>query len=270
MFIADKLVFIELHKTGCTHIGKLLSQLLDGQQIGKHNEPAPDLFSNERMFLGSIRNPWEWYVSLWAYGCDKKGAVHHFVTNAKTLRGLGWRTAPLNAAYQVFNNLSRHPDRWNRSYANVDDPSGFRDWLYMMHDKKTRNDIREGYGCSSISQFAGLLTYRYMKLFCGLTESSDFERISSYSELEAFERRNCYIDHFIRNEHLEDDLITALELCGLNISQQEKSKILHSGKSNTSSRMHKAAYYYDNESAQFVREREKLIIEKFGYIQPTL
>jgi hypothetical protein len=270
MFVTDKLVFVELHKTGCTHIGKLLSQQLNGQQVGKHNEPTPDLFTGEHKFLGSIRNPWEWYVSLWAYGCDKKGAVYHFVTAEKGLRGHGWRTEPVRALKRYINDLYRKPGRWKHSYANVDDPSGFRNWLYMMNDRKTFNDIRQGFGDTKLSQFAGLLTYRYMKLFCRNTATPEFSSIASYEDLIAFEKQNCYIDYFIRNEQLEEDLIMALDSCGHEVSVQEINRIESAGKSNTSSRKHEAAYYYDNDAMQLVYEREKLIIDKFDYLPPDL
>ncbi len=37
MFVSDKLVFTELHKTGGTHIYSWLSRLIGGEQRGKHN-----------------------------------------------------------------------------------------------------------------------------------------------------------------------------------------------------------------------------------------
>ena len=66
MFVSEKIVFLELHKTGGSHIGHLLSSLLEGEQVGKHNT-LKDLYRN-RTILGSIRNPWDWYVSLWPMG----------------------------------------------------------------------------------------------------------------------------------------------------------------------------------------------------------
>ena len=100
MFVSEKIVFIQLQKTGCTHIAKLLSNLLEGRHIGKHNRATPELFTNQRSFLGSIRDPWEWYVSLWAYGCDKKGRIYQRVTKRKgDLRGREWANNQLDADY---------------------------------------------------------------------------------------------------------------------------------------------------------------------------
>ena len=40
MFIADRLIYVELPKTACTHIGKLLALVVPGEQRGKHNKPG--------------------------------------------------------------------------------------------------------------------------------------------------------------------------------------------------------------------------------------
>ncbi|MGD1910904.1 MAG: hypothetical protein ACFB2X_08630 [Rivularia sp. (in: cyanobacteria)] len=266
MFVSEKIVFIQLQKTGCTHIAKLLSNLLEGRHIGKHNRATPELFTNQRSFLGSIRDPWEWYVSLWAYGCDKKGRIYQRVTKRKgDLRGREWSNNPLDAAYSLLNDFSRNTDRWKRSYSDVNDASGFRDWLYMIHDKSYWNDFGEGYGSCPTTKFAGLLTYRYLKLFC----RDNFNHILSFSDLKEFEKSNCYIDHFIRNENLEEDLVRALNLCGINISETQKNTIYYSSKTNTSSKKNKISYYYDNEMINLVNDRERFIIDKFVYTSPT-
>lgn len=267
MFVAEKIVFIELHKTGCSHIGKLLSNVMEGRQIGKHNPAIPELFTNQRSFLGSVRNPWEFYVSLWAHGCDKKGEVYNSVTRKRgRLRGRGWTNSPLSSAYSLLNDFSRNPNRWKHCYANVQDVSGFRDWLCMMHDKNYWNDFEEGYSLNPMKEFAGLMTYRYLKLFC----LGDFKKIISLGDLKEFEKRNCYIDYFIRNESLEEDFIRTLELCGIKLSETQKNTIYSSGQTNTSSREKDASYYYDNGTMTMVNDRERLIIDKFRYTPPII
>lgn len=271
MFVSDRIVFIELHKTGCTHIGKLLAQLIDGRQVGKHNRAPAALIAKEPCFLGSIRDPWEWYVSLWAYGCDHRGELYTHTTKSKgSLKGLGWRSAPLEATRLVARNLVRDPAPWHRCYADVNDPQGFRDWLRRMHDRRHWHDFAEGYGFSPVSRFGGLLTYRYLKLFCAVNGSAGLPPFGSHTDLTDFERAHCYIDHFIRNERLEEDLIAALEGCGEGLSDEQKQKIRAGGRSNTSTRKERASYYYDAETAELVRERDRLIVEKFGYEVPEV
>ena len=53
MFIADRLIYVELPKTACTHIGKLLALVVPGEQRGKHNKPSQAEFDRQPVFLGS-------------------------------------------------------------------------------------------------------------------------------------------------------------------------------------------------------------------------
>src|SRR5688500_14845666 len=80
MFVSDKIVFMELQKTGCTHIRNLLKEIVGGRFVERHIQADPQLFTNGRYFLGSVRDPWDWHISLWAYGCDNKGDFHSNVT----------------------------------------------------------------------------------------------------------------------------------------------------------------------------------------------
>lgn len=247
MFISRNLVFIELHKTGCTHIGKLLAQLVGGQQISKHNPPPAALLQSGRRFIGSIRNPWEWYLSLWAFGCGKQGSVYEHTSGA---RG---------------GNPSGRARDWQRSYADVHDAAAFRDWLHMMHDENYWNDYGEGYGASSLNRFAGLLTYRYMYLFCRFTNAG----FSSIESLKAYEMQNCYINHFIRTEHLEEDLLRTLGLIGLVITDDQRKTVYAVKKTNASAKRKATASYYDDDTVQLVRDREQLIIDRFSYSFPA-
>lgn len=101
MFVSERFVYLELHKTGCTHIRDILNELLDGGLIGKHNQATPELFRQRKIFFGSVRNPWEWYTSLWAYGCDNRGALFNNVTRAsRSIRELGWQSNPYAAVLE--------------------------------------------------------------------------------------------------------------------------------------------------------------------------
>jgi hypothetical protein len=62
MFVADGLVYLELQKTGGSHICRLLEQYANGRPEGKHNRLTAEYSTH--YVIGSIRNPWDWYVSL--------------------------------------------------------------------------------------------------------------------------------------------------------------------------------------------------------------
>ena len=115
MFIADRLIYVELPKTACTHIGKLLALVVPGEQRGKHNKPSQAEFDRRPVFLGSVRNPWAWYVSLWAYGCQQEGMLWEALTHGRgSVRGLGWRAAPIYAGRRWLHSLRQRPAQWQR------------------------------------------------------------------------------------------------------------------------------------------------------------
>jgi hypothetical protein len=272
MFVSDRIVYIELHKTGCTHIRNILKDVLDGELIGKHNQATPDLFNGDRNFWGSVRDPWVWYTSLWGYGCDNKGAVFGNVTRTHmSIRGLGWRSNPFLAILKLIAMRSRNPQAWKDTYADANDASAFREWLRMIHDEKCMADIGEGYEACPVSRVAGLMTFRYLKLFC--TKSNEHNMLNdllTIEQIKEYEQKNCFINHFIRNETLEADLFHGLRNCGVEIPEKIKLDVLSRPKTNTSSRKNCPEHYYDTKSANLVAEREALIIEKFGYVASSL
>jgi hypothetical protein len=269
MFITKDLVFLELHKTGCTQIYYILDHVFDGKMIGKHNQASPDLFEEEKVFIGSIRDPWEWYTSLWAYGCDQRGAVYHKVTREKkSIRGLGWRRNPYKAFLKLFH--SRDPQKWKDTYSDVDDAEAFREWLYMMHDPKYQPDIEEGYSDSAVSQNAGLLTFRYLYLFCTKDgEWNNLNKLSTLDEISNYENEQCFIDYFIRNENLEKDIFRCIKEIDEELPDHTKKKILTTRRINASSKKYGPEYYYDAATEELVAEREQLIIDKFRYTAPS-
>lgn len=272
MFVSDRIVFLELQKTGCTHIRNLLEELVGGELVGKHNQAGPDLFSGDRFFLGSVRDPWDWYISLWAYGCDRKGTVFGNVTKkGLKVKGRGWKTNPYSAFRELLQSSpNRSPDKWKRTYQDVSDPGAFREWLHMMHDKDCLPDVGEGYRQSVLGRVAGLLTYRYMRLFaCRKGEPDGLHALSTFDQLAEHERKNCFIDHFIRNENLESDLLAGLKQAGFKIPGETESEIASRPRTNTSSRKYGADYYYDRGTEALIADRDRLVVEKFGYVAPS-
>lgn len=277
MFVSEKLVFTELHKTGGTHICSWLERLVGGEQIGKHNR-IPQRFW-DRFVIGSIRNPWEWYVSLWAYGCGSKGSVYQ-----QTTRGINFhylnrqlhsemglrRLGPSHWARQIWQDVCKPVHAWRAVYKDSSDPDLFRDWLRHMLNPHRRFDMGEGFGFSPVSMRFGLMTYRCLKLFTRLRANlyKDPALASPEGVRRALDEQRL-VSYVIRNEHLEKDLLEALESAGCEVSAEERSALFEARqhKTNTSSRL-PASHYYDRETLELVADREQLIIEKYGYEPP--
>jgi len=271
MFVTDNICYIQLQKTACTHIAKLLSRTVGGEQRGKHNRPTVDLLESSRVFVASIRNPWEWYVSLWCYGCDGMGGFRQRVTTKRIHRCVRdffhhRRVEPFARA--MVREIVRDARIWRGCYGTSSDPEMFRRWIYRVHDPENRFDLGEGYGYSSICDFAGFYTFRMLRLCCGNVEDMYSGRIATAARLREFDEENSFVTEWIRNEHLERDFLEVLDSSGSSITQEQKEHVLSCAKSNTSSRTRGTASYYDRQTIDLVGKREALIVEKFDYSPP--
>ncbi len=278
MFVSEKLAYIELHKTGSTHICKLLAETVGGTQMGKHNNPSMD--HRGRVVLGSVRDPWDWYVSLWAYGCAQEGSVYDQTCDSVNFRHY-WSdlpremmlrfTSPATFLRSWANDRRKSRQDWLDCYRDSQDPLLFRTWLHRIMDPDRALDVREGFGFCPLSQHSGLLTYRYIKLYTTLRSKLFGNRtLDSFAGMQAAFERYQLVDHIIRNEHLEDDLIAALHASGheIDVATAERIRANRHKKTNRSERKG-TAHYYDESSAALVAEREKLIIQRHGYTSPV-
>ena len=87
MFVCENLIYLQLQKTGCSQVTRLLEETVGGEQRRKHGRLDEPL--SGRLLVGSIRNPWDWYVSLWAFGCSGRGAIRRRLTHPR--RDKPWR-----------------------------------------------------------------------------------------------------------------------------------------------------------------------------------
>jgi len=268
LFVSDRFIFVELQKTGSTHIRGLLKEVVGGSLMGKHNQVTPELLDGSRVVLGSIRNPWDWYVSLWAFGCGRLGDLYAVATRRRKVRGHGWRSDPLGAIGHLAEELRRDPDEWRRVYADPDDPAAFRRWLFLVLERLPYQAY--DYGAASLGRHVGLMSYRYLHLYCTIAGTGEaLGRLGGYEAIAAFEREHNLVDHFIRNEALEDTFIDALERSGVTLTDAQRARIRGRKRLNTSSRRRDTGYFYDAGAAALVEERERLLIDRFGYVGPV-
>ena len=114
------------------------------------------------------------------------------------------------------------------------------------------------------------MSYRYLYLCCSESRKLNNPKlISNYNDLVQFEKKACYIDFFIRQESLEDNFCRAVERIRP-LTQEEKDEIWDAKKTNASKRPLVISDYYDKESIDLVRSRDRLLIEKFGYAPPEI
>lgn len=139
-------------------------------------------------------------------------------------------------------------------------------------DPKRRLDLGEGYGFSPVASWAGLMSFRYLKLFSALDENlyRDPDLATLAGATRAW-RRTRFVRFIIRNEQLEEDLLTAISQAGFNLSMEQQDALLvgREYKTNASNRL-ATDLYYDAECIELVAGREALIIGEHGYTPPDI
>lgn len=159
--------------------------------------------------------------------------------------------------------------KWQRVYQDSNDPKLFQEWLSMMFDPRNKIHIGENYEYSGVSDWAGLLTYRYLKIFSRDLPSLYSTKFASFEDIKHFDLQNNVLDDIIYNENLEQDLRRILAYVGIVIPAEQMEQFTSSKEiTNSSSRKRELSFYYDDKTIELVREKEKLIVDKYNYEFP--
>jgi len=279
MIVTPRYVYLQLQKTGCTHIEALIKALTpEVRSYGKHYR-LPDGFPLERrLVLGSVRNPWAWYLSYWTYSTMGKGGPYERSVRPHSLKdtlfdsrlenGRGVLRRSLRQLGQaVVAERSRPVQAWRRAYDHGD-PGHFRDWLRLSLDSRRRFDLFQDYGHSSLSSFAGVLSYLYLFLYTRDGKLLFQRSFADWQDLLQLDAEQNLTDAVIRTESLEADFFDALAAAGHALSAEQQERLAAMDRHNASERRFPLDEYYDRETIEMVTDRDRFLIAKFGYAYP--
>lgn len=256
MYLAQRLLYVEMHKTGSTHIVDLLERTVPGRRMGKHNRPRT--YPADRLIVTSVRNPWDWYLSLWNFGCHGLGALQERLT------------ARAAVAHRGGPSPAPSPTEWRALYADANDPARFRSWLQCVHDPAHAPALGEGYEQWPCHGDTGFFTFRFLRF--ALDDPLRLEPATAggatAAALYAHHRR---IDRVIRTEHLSTDLLATLEEArcapdeaGAMLIRRGDDRPANAGGRGATAR------FYDVDSVRLVAERERVLVDAFDYEPPDV
>ena len=288
MFVSDRLVYLQMQKTASTHIAKVLAAVVGGEQHLQHKRLAIE--PNGRLVVASIRNPWAWYVSLWAYGCRGGGGAHglfHRVTDEAApfsvvaRRSVAHMRSTKRLPISVLRDARSErrerrtirTDLWSAVYTNPDDVRAFREWLRLMFDPERACELPgqpPRYGDTSLRASGGFMTFRYFTLLAeDRALMAQPEMLDSLQAIRRFDRTHTVHDDMIKIESLEPELLRVLERAGYSLTSAQRDELHDRCHRTTNASPHlRTVDYYDDTSAELVRSREAFLVEKYGYAGP--
>ena len=288
MLVNDRLVALRLRKCATAYLVTTLQAVVGGElrkslELGRDSPTSHgriDFPLDGRRVVATVRNPWSWYTSLWAYGCGGQGGLYARATQTRSARSTvgamvretrETHALPRRSIAQHFS-LPARSAGWTELYADPQDVDAFREWLRRVLDPKWARLVEPWYGATGMPQVAGLLTWRYLALFSRDTAPLLAPRgFDSMERLRVFDEEQNVCTDIIRADRIAAELPGVLTRAGYELDDRRRAVLTEhttaSARRNTSN--HRPwREYYDADAAELVRVRERLVVERFDFDPP--
>lgn len=167
--------YLQNQKTGCTMVETFLRQHCSEDIVRYEKHKAPLQWKNDKVYLISVREPLDSYLSLFNYGLDGKGEMF----------------GRLRSAGKVD------------LYANG--IGGFGYWLEFLLDPANARLIYPS-GCGAAAPIVGLVSCRFLRLATAGFEK-ECARLGSRAAFTDFLTNTRMVDKVIRYENLQNELM---------------------------------------------------------------
>lgn len=234
-----QLVYLDVQKTGSTHMGWALRHVLGETPLRFRKHGRVRRVARDKVHVISVRNPVSQYVSLFRFGCDHRGAIY------RRLKKKG-----LADLYQPT-------------------PEHLQRWLSLILDPANAGLLGEGYRWSGIAPLIGFLSFRVVSLSLPVPLWS-LRRLRTREALLARLDKKGLPDYTVRNESLNRDLLSVLlkeqRRLDLAVPAESLEEALETRPRANQSRQGKQLGAGDltDELRHRILEREWLLCEYFG------
>ena len=232
MLLTDKFVFLHFPHAGGTFVYDVVRKFFpNAREIGYHLPRTLLPVEHSHLpLLGTVRNPWDFYVSWYHYQCSNE----NYSPSKNVLFCCVSEDRKLDFSQTIRNalDLSVSEDKLDSLIQSL--PENF-DYQKRRIPNLTRGFMRTIRGTA-----VGLYTFRFNEMF---GHGDDV--------------------FFCRVENLRSDLMEFFEKIGV-ASDQLRSYVLGLDKKNTSDHYH-YSNYYTPDLAELVLIRDRHLIERFGY-----
>jgi|EndMetStandDraft_4_1072995.scaffolds.fasta_scaffold59317_3 hypothetical protein len=251
----EKFIYLDMYKTGSTYIVQLLNKLVADKPVRSFRHAPltkgrPFFWKRGKLAFATVRNPWDWYVSMWAYSIEQPNVL--FFRDVRSVLGE-------EGSKKLFD-----PENPKESFAL---------WLKSLNNPEFLRKVMVGhpYSRSSVNSFLGFYSYRFIRV---TTPHPAFFLHRWYmwnmDRAIAHQKRWALYDRVFKSESLTDDfsefVLENQERCGFKSNAKGILKRLAPTPKNTSNRtLNSYRDYYTDELRDLVAKRDRLLIELFGY-----
>lgn len=249
----DRFIYLDVYRTGSTHVLKLLREMMGKKAVRFHRHSSLTRgrrlgTTGGKLVFTTVRNPWDWYVSLWSFGVQGNSAIRRYLA------------AHLPAA------------EVERLYDSTNPVESFRRWLEAINDASVLDRIMgEHLPQSGLASVMGLYSYRFLRVTTRYPRLLLRRRfIGSAEAASGHLRRFGAYTLALRTETLDQDLTRLAsehgQRCGFPSDAEERIKAASFKPSNPSVRLLDGyREFYDGKTSALVEARDPLFAEVFGY-----
>jgi hypothetical protein len=247
-------IFLDVYKTGSTHINYLLKQITLEPEIRRNRHASitkvrPFTWKGGKLVFSTVRNPWDWYVSMWSYGHTKENPLYDHIKDAVSKK-------ELDALYDM-----------------TEPKVSFPLWLKSIHDPAFLARILKGHRLpvSGLADFMGFYTYRFLRVTLPYPELLlRWPFVRSLDSAIKLQKRLAMYDVLMRSETLDEEfaefVVRYRDRCGFKPGAADLVNEKAEAHRNTSIRtLESYRDYYTDELRDLVAKRDRLFIDLFGY-----
>jgi len=253
MVIHPKFTFIHFEKTGGSFIEDFLVKNIEEasylrseivsfkdetyKKVCRHDNLYRFIFEPEIIKFGYIRNPYDWYLSLWSFSREKQGlrsAYRHLFLDE-------WSKQDVNHFIKlIFNNKEMIICYHIGTGALID---------------KFDNEFERHIDLPTASKLdIGLLTYKYLYMYYHPDVFNDIENYKEYK----------IVDKVLRFENLVKELDKFFEENIFRFNKHQKDNLYNGVKTRASKHEHYSKYY-TKEIIDSIRHKDRIIFKEYNY-----
>jgi len=258
MIISDRFVFLHLQKCATTFVSTLLEEMFsDARRKRPDHNSFTDIKPRDlgKTIFGTVRNPWDWYVS------------YYFYKKPKGERGLARKTF-----------IEQEPALGALLYPKFSLYAGgtFDYWLGELFRAGLNGAVFRGSGRhgvvvidTALMNTLGIGPYTYWFVHCYFEDPETVLQNWNVDRILSGDLGSLGCKNYCRVEDLRNELLRFFASIDLELTSEQHSLLMsYPIKNNSNPGNRVTETFYNEEKSALIREKEELIVRMFGYEEP--